>query len=278
VACGGAGTYHLPVGTGPSIWRSLTGVAVLALVGGCGQRAVAYHFRAPLVGSVNASVLEDRRVASEPLPSRRRRSGGDPTLLAGAPRSAGTAPTRPTRLAIPSDSLRGGASGDDLAAALRHLVGGRDEESSHVRFAVSALRTVGARVDRGLAGVDDGPALRTLAEQRGALVPSGEGAPTTTPRLGDLLLFDRTTGDQPSSLVAVVVSVDSRAVIEFVYLARGVVRRGFAAPARPSEKRDEHGRVLNTHLRHNDGGDPRGTPSLAGQLHAAQIRLDRLLR
>ncbi|HLU68507.1 MAG TPA: hypothetical protein VKZ63_19620, partial [Kofleriaceae bacterium] len=130
-----------------------------------------------------------------------------------------------------------------------------------------------------LAAIADGPALVELAEARGALVRGGPGEGITEPpRLGDLLVFDRTTGAERASQVAVAVSVDDRGVVEFVYLARGVVRRGFLSLARPGEKRDERGSVLNTHLRANDGGDPRGTPSLAGQLFAATIRLARLLR
>jgi hypothetical protein len=84
--------------------------------------------------------------------------------------------------------------------------------------------------------------------------------------------------DRPASLVAVVVSTDSRDVVEFVYLARGVVRRGYLSRAHPADKRDADGRVLNTFIRHSDGGDPADTRYLAGELYGGLVRLDRLLR
>jgi hypothetical protein len=177
---------------------------------------------------------------------------------------------------VASEAL--GGSGSELADRLRGMVGRRDDVSTHVGFALVALREIGAALDPATAGVEDGPALVALAERRGALTAAAPGAALPALRLGDLLVFDRVTAADPASLVAVVVSVDERGVVELVYLARGVVRRGFVFPPEPATRRDASGRVLNTFVRHNDGGDPRGTPHLAGELIADAISLQRLLR
>jgi hypothetical protein len=197
------------------------------------------------------------------------------TTLAPSPLREPPAPR--VRRSVPSAALAG-ASGDELAARLRAMVGRRDDSSTHLALVVAALREAGASLDPELARVEDGPALVALAERRGALTPAAAGSPLPSLRLGDLLVFDRVVASDPASLVAVVVSVDERGVVELVYLARGVVRRGFAFPAEPSTRRDAAGRILNTFVRHNDGGDPRGTAHLAGELIAAAISLDRLLR
>jgi hypothetical protein len=257
---------------------------VLALVivaaSGCARRASAYHFRAPLVGAVNASAwLSQPDPAPGPLPdaepARRYRDVGVDHRRAAVRKPAARPPVR---LAIASKPLRGGGSGDQLAAALRHLVGRRDPDSSHVAFALSGLQELGAGLDSSLLAARDGPSLRALAGERGALFADGEAALTARPRLGDLLLFDRVEGDKPASLVGVVVSTDSRGVVEFIHLSRGVVRRGYLSRAHPADKRDADGRVLNTFIRHSDGGDPADTRYLAGELYGGLVRLDRLLR
>ena len=210
--------------------------------------------------------------------------GGDATWRRRAARLSdhrrgGEAGPRPEVFTLPAEPLRvAGGDGARLAALLRDQVGRRDETSTHVQFAVAALRSIGARLDPKLAGLDDGAALRDLADERSALLATGEGTVAARPRLGDLLVFDGVVADRPASLVAVVVSADARDVVEFVYLARGVVRRGWASRAHPHDKRDADGRVVNTVLRHSDGELPRGAPALAGELQAATISLARLLR
>ena len=182
------------------------------------------------------------------------------------------------RRSIPAEAL-GATSGEELAASLRGMVGRRDEGSTHLQYALAALGELGATLDPELARVENGPALVALAERRGALTPAPPGNSLPWLRLGDLLVFDRVVAADPASLVAIVVSVDERGVVEFVYLARGVVRRGFVFPPSPSTRRDPtSGRILNTFTRHNDGADPRGTRHLAGELIAAAISLDRLRR
>jgi hypothetical protein len=262
-------------------------LAVLALATACGARQeVPYHFRSPLLGSVSAPPLpvaleRPETGGGQPATDDRRR----PQRLAvsPAPRSsqaattAEPAPAPRVRRSIPPDAL-GDVRGEELASRLRAMVGRRDETSSHLQLAVAALREIGAELDPEIARVEDGPALVALAERRGALTLAAPGSPLPSLRLGDLLVFDRVVAAEPASLVGVVVSVDERGVVEFVYLARGVVRRGFAFPSQPSARRDDGGRILNTFIRHNDGADPRGTASLAGELIAAVVPLDRLMR
>ena len=261
---------------------ALTVLLALAALPACGRRQVAYQFRAPLVRSVSAPPLPPRDTFDRSDAGDRpaTRSGRSTALAASPERPRGPRPPPPRRLAIPAEPLRAGnTAGDDLAARLRAHVGARDEDSHHVTFALTALRSIGSRLDPELAAAADGHALVEIARQRGALAPAGGGEGVVSPpRLGDLLVFDNVTGTEPASLVAVAVSVDERGVVEFIYLARGVVRRGFVSPARPRDKRDDSGRVLNTFVRHSDGRDPRGTRYLAGELLAATIRLAALLR
>lgn len=257
--------------------RIACALAGLVAASACGRRQVAYHFRAPLVRSVNADL------GLHPPPADRDDAGAASwhrrAARLGDHRRGGEAGARPEVFAIPAEPLRAaGADGARLAALLRGQVGRRDETSTHVQFALAALREIGARLDPKVAGVDDGAALRDLADERGALITSGDGAVASRPRLGDLLVFDGVITDRPASLVAVVVSADSRGVVEFVYLARGVVRRGWASRARPHDKRDGDGRVVNTFLRHSDGELPRGAQALAGELLSATISLAALLR
>lgn len=257
--------------------RLATALLAAAALPGCGQRHVAYHFRAPLVRSVNAD-LRLRRPLDADLDGEatwRTRSARAPDHRRGA----GTTSPKPEVFTIPAEPLRAaGADGAHLAAILRDQVGRRDEDATHVQFVFTALRAIGVRPDPALAAADDGPAVRDLASERGALIPAGEAGTTARPHLGDLVLFDRVTDDHPASLLAIVVSTDARDVVEFVYLARGVVRRGYLSRSHPHDKRDPDGRVLNTFLRHSDGELPRGAPALAGELHAATIHLARLLR
>ena len=87
-------------------------------------------------------------------------------------------------------------------------------------------------------------------------------------------MFDAAAGGAPASLVGVVVSRRIDGTIEFVYLAAGIVRRGYVNPLHPGSQRASDGRALNTFVRHED----RGSRSLAGRLLAGVIRLDQMTR
>ena len=236
-------------------------LAVMAMLGGCSRQ----ENRKQETGDGKQETGNRRwveRVATRPRPVTHE------PVAAEVPR---------VRRSIPAEAL-GATSGEELAASLRGMVGRRDEASTHLQYVLAALGELGATLDPELARVEDGPALVALAERRGALTPAPPGSPLPSLRLGDLLVFDRVVASDPASLVAIVVSVDERGVVEFVYLARGAVRRGFVFPPEPASRRDPGGRILNTFVRHNDGADPRGTAHLAGELLAGAIALDRLLR
>jgi hypothetical protein len=239
--------------------------ALLLTVPGCARRDAAYRFRAPLVASVSAGELPPRP-ATTTAPARPR-----PALAVHTP-PATAGPSRaqqPPLLTPPSGQAEPVAA--DLAESLRALVGGRDSGSSDVAFAFAALAVLRAPVAPAAAELRAGPELVALAAERRALAGRD-----TTPLLGDLVVFDEVTGTDPASLVGVVVGVDERETVEFVYLARGVVRRGWLNLRTPSTRRDDAGRVLNTFVRHSDGRSPRGTRTLAGELFSTYIRLDRL--
>jgi hypothetical protein len=226
-------------------------VAIAAL--GCGSRQLAD--RSASSTDATTEVTPDQAPPSAPIPPDHRRE----SRRLGPP---------PARIIVTAGPLRD-LAGEQLAAALRALVGQRQPGSTDLAFALAALDQLGIRF--AVASSDDGPSLHDLAAERGAI------APATRPYLGDLLLFNRPNAGKSGSLIAVAVGYDSRGVIEFIYLDRDVVRRGFLSPSRPREKRDADGRVLNTFLRHSDTGDHRGSPALAGELLTARIRLDRLL-
>lgn len=114
----------------------------------------------------------------------------------------------------------------------------------------------------------DGPSLVIWAEAHGTLL-----APTELAHPGDLLVFDRAVANKPSDLIAIVTGRDERGVTELVYVAGGVIRRGFVDPTRPSTRRDLAGAIVNTFLRNGDRWPPKGTRYLAGELLAHVIRV-----
>lgn len=98
-------------------------------------------------------------------------------------------------------------------------------------------------------------------------------AATEQPGPGDLLVFDHATGDEPADLIAIVIGRDARGVLEMIYVAGGVVRRGFVDATRPRQRRDAEGAVVNTYLRHSKRQPPKGTRFLAGELLASVVRV-----
>ncbi len=231
-------------------------LSCLAGAAGCAQRAAPYHFRAPVVSSVSAGqpprARDDSDDGWEAPPGRR------------SPSSATPAPFRPPP---PRDVP---ATGGPLAETLRSMVGLREKEATPVRFVLDALATIGADVDSSLRDAADGPALLSMAQDRHASDADHH------PLLGDLVVFDDVLPHQSASALGVVVGSRPDGTVEFVYLGRGVVRRGWLNLRHPSDKRDEHGRVLNTIIRQKRGDGKKGKGDLTGQLFATFIRLDGL--
>jgi hypothetical protein len=161
--------------------------------------------------------------------------------------------------------LRGGAGGagvvEDpvLSAHLRKLVGTRTRAPAH-QFAREALAGLGVRLRPELALAPTGEALVSAARTAGAL------SVARTPAPGDLVVFEE------GWLVGVVTAVRGDGAVEFVYAARGVVRRGWLAPTRPSDQRDPEGRILNTFVRPRRPADTRGQRYLAGELYTGLVR------
>lgn len=168
------------------------------------------------------------------------------------------------------------AAGQGVAESLRAMVGQRDPERTHLQFAMNALAAIGVTLAPEVKALDTGAALMSLAQERDALE-------ARSPLPGDVVVFDRVDGTTPASLIGVVVAVamhaDSEpegATVEFVYLARGVVRRGYVTPSAPALQRDAQGRARNTLVRHLTGKDDKNDDFLAGRLFRTYIRVDRL--
>jgi hypothetical protein len=261
----------LPARLGPAT----LGLALLiALAASCARRPAPYRFRAPLVGAVTP----DRAVrppAADAPPRVRIAVREPPPRITPAAEALAAAPPRHFELDRARPAV-GSADPQavDLASRLRAHVGQRRTDDP-LAFALGLLAHRGTLGDSpidlpsSLAARGDVDGLRALAGARGGLRDG------TLPDTGDLLVFSPT---EAGKLVAVVVAVDPRGTIEHVHLARGVVRRGFATPSRPAEKRDADGRVLNTFVRWSDGGLPRGAPALGGQLLVAIVDRGALLR
>ena len=146
-----------------------------------------------------------------------------------------------------------------VPADLRTLVGRRIKRDAFAETLAWA-RELGSHID-----VPNGRGLVTWA------AATDHFASETRP--GDLLVFDRTEGAE-ADLVAIAVARDARGVTEFVYLAGGVVRRGFLDPVRRSLRRDSAGAVVNTFMRAGNRWPPSGTHYLAGELLAHVVRLE----
>lgn len=261
---------------------------------GCAVRAAPYRFSGPMVSAVSlGEVAEHRRVYDDAI-----EPGGVRIVdLPGAPGRADVPATASVEedgsWRVVAENLLGdgggvvisrlpawhhdkkpkaGVAAIDLSAVrevadLRNLVGRRDGRTD-VAFALAAGARLGGTPPAAIAALTSGP---ELVEAAGAAI-----AEDATPRVGDLLIFDRAEDDAPASRVAIVIAQDDRGVYEMIYLSHGVVRRGFVDPARPSTKRDADGKIVNTFLRDGDDYPPKGTKYLAGELLAHVLVWSRL--
>ncbi len=238
--------------SGPSAW-----VLALCVTSGCVPAGAPYRFNSPLLGGVAAREPWHGQ-ANEP--AHENRPGHRLVPLRKKPEPL----VRDTETELP---LPG--KGEDLAAFLRMQVGTRDKRRNHTQFALGTLLALGLELP-GVDDTSDGPTFVEHAMERHAT------STTRRPRLGDIVVFDDVVGDKAASLLGVVISTDNQGTTEFLYLGRGVVRRGFVNPGQPARPRDPSGRALNTFIRHSDGKDPIGTRFLAGQLFSTFVATDKL--
>jgi hypothetical protein len=265
---------------------------ILALgLAGCATSAAPYRFSSGLISGISAKV-EIEGDADEARPSRRDQPRRATATATASPRPrhrvARTTSIERGDLPLAGDPLpreersEQSASGVVLSrlpsphrtdgptpamipptvADLRALTGTRvtDEPLAFALDAASALTR-----HQVTPMPADGEAFAIWAATHATVV--------TETRPGDLVIFDRAIANQPASLVAVALGRDDRGVIEILYVAAGVVRRGFVDPAHPKVARDNQRRTRNTFLRHGKDWPPRGTRYLTGELLAAIYRL-----
>lgn len=280
---GGRATYHAVM-----VRLSLLFAGCITMAtAGCARRDAPYRFRSPLLGAVAAADVVAPR-AREKLPSEETARDFSPQdtsrdvsptditqHFSSRPRTSAPPPLsedRPIRSEQPARALSG--QGQSLAVWLRGLVGARDRNTTNVDLAIRCEVAMGARLDADLRAIHSGADLLAAANERDAFIASSEA--DALPLLGDLVVFDDVEPGERASLIGVVVSTDTRGTIEMIYLARGVVRRGFVTPEKPGLTRDASGRALNTFVRAGRPADPLDTEYLSSTLYAGYIRLDKL--
>ena len=217
-------------------------------------------YRAPLVSTVTAESLPIRRQQSEAPRAKRRTPNRQPTIVGKArpPSSPSLPKPRPQAL---QQNL-----GNGLTLALRSKVGLRNKNISHTSFALTTLGKLGFPLTADSKTVKTGAELVELAKAKNAF----RKKPSTVP--GDLLVFQKAQAGKDTSVVGVVVGQDSKGTIEFIYIVRGIVRRGYVNANHPGTKRDRNGAILNTFVRHGEHRDPRNMKYLAGELLEGAIR------
>ena len=246
---------------------------------GCATREHPYRFGSPMLGT--AQLPPERLVAHrDPMPpEERRRAPRDPRVrvVSAPPIREASAAAAAAVTETPVAREHAQLARPHVAEAtpqvdrpplrtpldLRALVGRRDKRDPS-EVALAWARELGLRIETtGMTATD----VVAWAEARDLL-----GAPTDVPEPGNLLVFERTTTDDELDLIAIVVDRDPRGVTELIYLAGGVVRRGFVDVSRPALRRDGAGAIVNTFLRHGKRWPPSGTHFLAGELLAHVIR------
>jgi hypothetical protein len=235
-------------------------VLALALAACAGREPV--RFGSPMLGmaSVPPPALPGERIRPEPPANR------DPMPREDRPRAsaaAAAAIARPELHVLPAPHKAQPVPARVKTPIDLHDVVGRREKTEPFVVTLAWARELGLRSDATTAAE-----LVAWADRTHRLHGAGE-----LPEPGDLLVFDRTHSDDASDLIAIVIARDARNVIEMVYVAGGVVRRGFVDAARPTLRRDREGATVNTYLRHGKRSPPSGTRYLAGELLAHVVRI-----
>lgn len=240
----------------PAVVLAAAGLAQIA----CEPRGEPYRFRGPVVGGVAAG---DPRPEAGRDPAPETTAGPTPAeAYGGDPLDAASEAIR----VQPPDPSRGG-----LRERLRALVGGEREGAAETDLAFDVVQRMGVSMDDGLLGIQTAGELIEAASAREALTERD-------PLLGDLVIFEPGSGGGSRAVVGVVVATHRQGTVEFIYEARGIVRRGYATPAEPARARDDAGRPLNIYLRAAGPGDARDERYLAGELFETFVRIDRLTR
>lgn len=236
-------------------------IGLIALFGAACARPFTSLFASPTASSASSAPR-----ASDPMPPE------------GAIRVVSAPVIRVVSAASPPAATPGGVDRARLRAPHR----GADPPPPRLRAPLDLRRLVGRRDDRApLAAAAawsrelGGPlAAATGAEVVSWAAESRRLRPATeAPLPGDLLVFDQATSDEAADLIGLVVGRDARGVTELVYLAAGVVRRGFVDASRPALRRDARGATVNTFLRHGRRWPAPGTRYLAGELLAHVVRM-----
>jgi|GEM_PF-4831230 len=243
----------------------------LAVGGGCAAPARSIP-EAPSVAGESPRATprsaERRRRAQRRQPTRRRTRRSRPTRRE---RFEFPPPPRPASPGfadgVPRARLEPVRLGNRPADRLRSYVGRRDDQATDVGFALGASASLGkAPASLAVDGADD---LLTAARKARALR-------SAKPTVGDFVVFDRVGGVRGARTVGVVVDAVADGTVEFIFLWKGVVRRGFLNRRRADEQRDPAGRTLNTFVLGDRAWGRPGAKYLAGQLWSTYIRAARL--
>ena len=93
---------------------------------------------------------------------------------------------------------------------------------------------------------------------------------------GNLIVFG--TAKKPKSfLCGIIINKNEQDTVEYLYLSRQIIRRGFMNLNHPSKKRDSHGRVLNTFIKGTSGGASGSIRYLAGRRFFSYLPVSSLL-
>ena len=240
-------------------------LVMTASLSACTRRDAPYRFQAPVVAAVRAERLPPPAPAAAHGPADA--SGAwiaYPQTSPPEPRQARRRSHQPAAATAPAAT-----PADRVSRALRALVDRPASQATSAQHALAILASMGAQLDAPLRRVTTGADLLVLAEARDALT----GEPPLT---GDLVLLE--PGGDADPIVGIVVTAAAPAAArgqqatEIVYLAAGVVHRGFIRPARAGRRGKARNRVVCA-----DASAPPARCATDKRFRA-YLRLDRLTR
>lgn len=194
-------------------------------------------------------------------PPNRRPEHALAVLVALATVACGNAPARRDPLPWAASQRRVTAAAHAALPADARLAG---EAVTSARMVERALQRRGLRL-----GIDGSVgALHGYVRWRHRFVQPREA------RVGDLVFFRR-SGSETSCRdhVGIVEDVDASGRVTFREVRDGFLRRSHFHPTRPTDRRDESGRILNSFLRGKRADDPSDALYYAGQMVCAVGRI-----